>query len=261
MRFFSLVKVFLRLSTLNELQYRANFFMELFNSVLALVTGLAGLALVFYHTTTLGGWTPPELLIVMGVYTFIGGLVAVFVQPNMYNLMEGIQQGNFDYTLTKPEDAQVLASIAQFQVWKAVDLLLGVGVIVAGVVQLGSTIGAGEAVIFAVTLLAGGVIVYSLWLILTTTSFWFVNVWSILGLLESIYQAGRWPVGVYPGWLRIGLTFLVPVALAVTVPAEALTGRITLSTMVLILAIALVMGIGSRVFWRFGLKHYSGASA
>ena len=63
-------------------------------------------------------------------------------------------------------------------------------------------------------LLAGGVIVYSFWLILATLSFWFVRVENILVIFQSMYEAGRWPVSLYPGWLRFALTFLVPVAFA-----------------------------------------------
>lgn len=44
-------------------------------------------------------------------------------------------------------------------------------------------------------------------------------------------MAGCYPIGIYPGWLRGGLTFLAPLAFAVTVPAEALTGRLTLQTL------------------------------
>lgn len=45
-------------------------------------------------------------------------------------------------------------------------------------------------------------------------------------MLDGICQAGRWPVGIYPIWLRMGLTFIVPLAFAVTVPAEAVSGRL-----------------------------------
>jgi ABC-2 type transport system permease protein len=57
------------------------------------------------------------------------------------------------------------------------------------------------------------------------------------------------------------LTFLVPVAFAVTVTAEGLTGRLTLQTLLLAVALALVMLLVSRLFWRFGIRYYSGASA
>ncbi len=57
------------------------------------------------------------------------------------------------------------------------------------------------------------------------------------------------------------LTFLVPVAFATTVPAEALAGRLTYSTLLGALALAAAMLAISRWFWKVGVRHYSGASA
>ena len=57
---------------------------------------------------------------------------------------------------------------------------------------------------FAIALAAGGAIIYSFWLILATLSFWFVRVENMLVIFQSMYQAGRWPVSIYPPWLRCG---------------------------------------------------------
>ena len=78
---------------------------------------------------------------------------------------------------------------------------------------------------------------------------------------QQVYQAGRWPTTVYPNWLQVGLTFLVPVAFAVTVPAEAITGRLTVTTLLEALAFTIILLLFSRWFWKRGLRHYSGASA
>jgi len=80
-------------------------------------------------------------------------------------------------------------------------------------------------------------------------------------MFDRLYQAGRWPVGIYPSWLRFGLTFLVPVAFAVTVPAEALTARLAPLSLVLAPVMAGLALIAARWFWHVGLRHYSGASA
>jgi ABC-2 type transport system permease protein len=92
-------------------------------------------------------------------------------------------------------------------------------------------------------------------------SFWFVRVENILVIFQSVYEAGRWPVSLYPAWLRFGLTFLVPVAFAVTVPAEALTGRLTWQTGLLAVGLAAALLVISRLVWKVGLRNYSGASA
>ena len=76
-----------------------------------------------------------------------------------------------------------------------------------------------------------------------------------------MYEAGRWPTSLYPGWLRFALTFLVPVAFVTTVPAEALTGRLSPATLAGAALLAIALAVVSRVFWRAGLKRYAGASA
>ena len=260
-RLLRLIWTFTRLSALNELQYRANFFMQFFSSLLALANGLIGLALVFYHTETLAGWEPMELLVVVGVYTLIGGLIRAMIQPNMWRIMDGVHEGTLDFTLTKPEDSQLLVSMSNFELWKLVDVIIGFAVLGYAVLKLGARVGIEEALIFAVVLFCGGLMVYSLWLAIATTSFWVVRIWSLFEFFENMYQAGRWPVGIYPSWLRLILTFLVPVAFAVTAPAEALTARLNTQTLLLALVVAALTLVASRMFWKYGLRNYSGASA
>jgi len=105
------------------------------------------------------------------------------------------------------------------------------------------------------------VLVYCFWLIVTVGAFWVVRMEHVLELFEGIYQTGRWPVGVYPGWLRYSVTFLVPVAFAVTVPAEALTSSSTGRRSSSRSRLRARCSRFTRWFWRFGLRHYSGASA
>jgi ABC-2 type transport system permease protein len=47
----------------------------------------------------------------------------------------------------------------------------------------------------------------------------------------------------------------------VTVPAEALTSRLTIETLALAAAFALGLFVVTRWFWTFGLRNYSGASS
>ena len=79
--------------------------------------------------------------------------------------------------------------------------------------------GRSEAIAFAAALVIGGLMIYSFWLVVTTVAFWIVRIDEIAELFSGLYQSGRWPVTIYPEWLRVSLTFLVPIAFAVTVPA------------------------------------------
>jgi ABC-2 type transport system permease protein len=261
MKIIKLAWSYLRIGIANELQYRVNFFIQLLQSFIALATGLIVLWLVFSQTTELGGWSQPELLAVMGIYMLVGGVIQSAIQPNMQRLMNEIQDGTLDFALTKPVDGQILVSIREFRFWQLTDVLVGLVVIVIAIVQLKEQVRILQALAFIAALLLGGIMIYCFWLILTTTAFWIIRIWELVNLFQGLYAAGRWPVTIYPQWLRIGLTFLVPVAFAVTVPAQALTNRLTPLTLVEALGLAvLLMGL-ARVIWRMGVRSYSGASA
>jgi ABC-2 type transport system permease protein len=261
MRIFNLAWTFLRIGIANEMQYRVNFFIQLLQSFIALGTGLVGLALVFSHTNELGGWSRPELLAVMGVHILMGGFIQAAIQPNMQRLMEEIQQGTLDFALTKPADGQLLISVREFRFWNLVDVLLGLGVLGTAIYQLHSQVGLWQALSFAAALLMGGSMIYCFWLMLTSTAFWVVRVDEMVNLFQGVYAAGRWPVGIYPQWLQASLTFLVPVAFAVTVPAEALTGRLTPLTLLGAFGLTIGLLALARLVWNLGVRNYSGASA
>jgi ABC-2 type transport system permease protein len=261
LRTLRLFGMFFRIGALNELQYRANFAIQLFQSLIALGTGLAVIGLVFSQTTHLDDWTQPELLAVMGVHILMGGVIQTFIQPNMVRLMSDVREGTLDFVLTKPEDAQVLVSIREVRIWQAVDVVIGLVVLGIGVAGVQASIGPVQALAFGIALLLGATMIYCFWLILTVGAFWIVRMDEIHELFDGIYQSGRWPVTIYPGWLRVSLTYLVPIAFAVTVPAQAITSRLTIDTIAIAAAFAVLLVLVTRWWWRFGLRHYSGASA
>jgi ABC-2 type transport system permease protein len=261
MNVFRLAFTFLRVGILNEMQYRVNFFIQLLQSFVALSVGLIGLTLVFSHTTTLGGWSRPELLAVMGVHILMGGIINSIIQPNMEMLMTDIQEGTLDYALTKPADAQVIISVRQFRLWQVVDVIMGLVVLGWAIAEIKEGVGFWSALGFVAAIFLGGIMIYCFWLMLTTTAFWVVRVHEMVNLFQGVYAAGRWPVGIYPDWLRSTLTFLVPVAFAVTIPAEALTGRLTPLALAGAAVLTIFFVLLARGVWTLGLRNYSGASA
>jgi ABC-2 type transport system permease protein len=258
---FRLAWTYFRIGMMNELQYRVNFFIQLLQSAIALTTGLIGLSLVFGQVNNLAGWSRSELLAVMGVHLLMGGIIRSAIQPNMERLMDDVLNGTLDFALTKPADAQALVSIREFRFWQLTDVLVGLIVIGVAVAQLQTRMEVLQVLAFIVALIMGAVMLYCVWLIVTSIAFWVIRVSEIVNLFEGLYAAGRWPVGVYPDWLRTGLTFLVPVAFAVTVPAEAMTNRLTPETMLFAFGLTVMFVFLARLVWLVGLRSYSGASA
>lgn len=253
--------LYFKVGVMNELQYRVNFVVQLMQSAISLVVGLVVLALVYSHTTELNGWSKSELLCVLGIQILMGGAIKTYIQPNMTRLIDEVRDGKLDYALTKPQDSQVIVSVREVRIWQVIDLVSGSVVLAVGLSQVVTDVGPLDAVAFAIALLLGGLMIYCFWLVIATAAFWVVNMWTAVELFDGVFATGRWPVGIYPGWLKYSVTFLVPIAFAVTVPAEALTARLGWQTLVFAAVFAAALFGGSRWFWRYGLRNYSGASA
>ena len=252
---------YVRLGVLNEMQYRANFFVAVLQSVLGVAVAIAVLALVYSKTESLNGWSQSELLVVLGVQILLGGVIHASVQPNMERLTEDVREGKLDFALVKPADSQLLVSIRELRLWQLVDVISGGIVVGVGVSGVEASVGIGHAFAFLALLLIGALLLYCFWLILATGSFWVVNMWFLADLFEGIYQVGRWPIGIYPGWMRYSMTYLVPIGFAVTVPAQAMTDRLQGRTVGIALVFAAAVWLIARRFWKFGLSRYAGASA
>ena len=261
MRALRLAWLFFRVGTMNELQYRANFFIQLLQSAVSVVTAIVVLALVYSQTDELNGWGESELLVVLGIQILLGGVIRTTIQPNMQRLMEEVRDGKLDFALTKPEDSQVLVSVRDVRIWRSVDVLAGAVVLGYGIAGLETGVGAGDVLLFLGLLAVGAITIYCFWLVIATLAFWIVDVWQIMELFDGIYQTGRWPVSIYPIWLRLGVTFIVPIAFAITVPAEAVTGRLEWSTVGLAVGFCAALFAFTRWWWGFGRRRYSGASA
>lgn len=249
-----------------ELQYRTNFWVYLGNAVVTLGISIASIALVYRHVDSVGGWSADDLLVVVGVFFALGAVVNGVVHSSMAKLVSDIRQGDFDYRLLKPVDAQLVALAQQPDPWRVLDLVVGIVVVTIGVArggfeQLGTGGLAGAIGAAAVTFTCSIVIVASFWALLSSITFWTVQGEGILWALDDMYDHLRWPITIFPPGLRFALSTIFPAGLAVTVPAQALTGRLDLTTALVTGVLAACLAVAARVVWRVAVRRYEGASS
>jgi len=263
MVYLKLVRSFARASAQNELAYRANFWIGLLSAALNLGTGVLGIVVLFSQVESVQGWTLASTLALLGVYLIVGALRNLFIGPSLDALagMEGeIWTGTFDFTLLRPVDVQFLASFRYWRPLALIDLALGLGVLATAVARLGQAPTAAHLALFLVTLGAGVTVLYALLLAFTALVLWspgFFFTWAF----DAVFQMARYPVGMYPGWLQLVLTWVVPVGIMTTVPAQALTGELPAGTLVGSLALALALLAGASALFRGGLRRYASASS
>jgi ABC-2 type transport system permease protein len=261
MRYLRMFRAFASTEFQFEMEYRGNFFLGILEMFLVIGTSIAAVLVMFEHTTTMNGWTLPQMIVLLGVYYLIQGGVSLIFSPSFERVMEHVRVGTLDFHLLKPVNTQFLVSTRHLKVVRVADVVLGLVVVIVGLLQIGADVGVGAALLFALSLLFGVMLVYALILGLVTLSFWFVRVENLLAIFWAFTEAGRFPVDVYPLWLRVSLSTIVPIGIAVTAPANAIAGRMDWIAVALLGAgTVLAVGVAS-LLWRWGLRSYTGASA
>jgi ABC-2 type transport system permease protein len=242
-------------------QYRADFLLEALVELVWGFNALAPLLVVYGARPSIGGWTAGEALLVVAFFSLLQSILEGAVNPSLNALVEHIRKGTLDLILLKPADAQFLVSTARFQPWKAVGAAVSAGIFALAFRLLGRPpTPAGVAA--ALAMLACSVTtLYSLWIIVASLAFHVVKVDNLTFLLDSLFDAARWPSSVFRGLARFLLTFVLPLGLMTTFPAEALLGRLPLVHAAAGLGGAAGLLVVSRLVWVWSVGRYSSASS
>ncbi len=260
MRRFRVLVALWRLNFAEELQYRANFVASVLGTSFWIITALLTLAVFFHHTSRLGDWDYWEVVVLLGVFNTLTGVVEAVLRPGIGRLAGEVKSGGLDLVLAKPVDPQGFVSFRRLDVWRLTDVVLGLGLSGYALYRLGHMPSLAQLAAFVLALAAAATVVYALWVVLMSLAFWFVSVDNISVLFDAVYEGARYPVSAYPGVLRFVFVYLIPIAWTTTIPASALTGRLEPAFALVAATVAGVAFALARLLWRTALRRYSGAS-
>ncbi|MCW1967564.1 MAG: ABC-2 family transporter protein [Anaerolineae bacterium] len=260
-KYIKLLGVFIRASLLTELEYRANFIAQIFLGLLWAVVVWVSVLIFFAHTTTLGGWEYAQVLIVVGMFSLINGLIECMLAPNVKRLIEMVRLGTLDFVLLKPVSSQFMTTLRYTRFNGIGDFSAGVLTIIYAFGQMTYRPSLEAIVQFACVFLMACLTVYSIWVFIATASFWLVKVNNLTELFRSIYDTGRFPITTFQGGVRFFLTYVMPIAFITTFPAQAFLGKLDAATTLTSVAIAAITFIASNRFWNFAIRNYSSASS
>ena len=213
------------------------------------------------NVKTVFGYTPQELLALGAIQViFLGFFHSIFAK-NMDELPEIINKGKLDSILLKPIDDQYGVSFALVYPATIVRVLIGVGTLAylysVGKLLIPSFM---NIFLFVGLLMVSEFLIYSLWFLIATTLIWLPTMDNIIELLYNFNMISRYP---YEFYREIGFTIALitfPFSIALTIPFKALTGKVTLGEVSILLLSAGIFLILSRWFWKWSLRHYTSAS-
>ncbi|WP_407673220.1 ABC transporter permease [Paenibacillus alkalitolerans] len=244
-----------------RLEYRSNFWVEMFSDLLFLTMNLLFIVVIFQHTDELGGWTREQIIFVYGYFMVPWGVFAAVF--NLWGFTERyIVKGEMDRVLTRPFHNLAQLLLENMDPSSLSSAVIGFAIMAYSWPSLGVELDWWDPLVF-VLLVLGSVAIYGgIYIALTSLSFFTDAPTGILPLMWNIQSYGRYPINIYNKILQFVLKWIIPFAFVGFYPAAFFLEAEALQWMALLTpvvgAVFLTLGV---MLWNYGVRRYRGAGS
>ena len=219
----------MRNSLIRDMTFRANFIINTLSTTSWVFMNLGFYILIFRYTPMIGvdtGWGKYQFFLFLSTTLIINSLIRGLFINNAVEFSEMIRTGTLDFALVKPIDTQFLVSLGRIE-WSAIGpFACGLALMIYSLFRVEYVPGPLMIVLYVFYLLCGTAIYYSLMIAMAATSVWLGRNRTLLDFWFYITNFARYPMEIYTGrWgvpIQRVFTFVVPVLVAVNVPARLL---------------------------------------
>ncbi len=205
--------------------YRGDFFISLIASFAATVFGLFFVVVLFQKVPQLAGWRFEEVLFLYGFSLIPYGLFSV-ISANLYEFGNiYIIEGKFDRILLRPISSLFQILFETFRIESLQEVATGVFCMAWASYHLHTIWTPWKIAIFIFFAACAGVIYISVFLMLTTVSFWFEDRIGVHPPVWNVIAFGRYPLSIYSGVVQFFLCWIIPFGLASFYPSVRMLGR------------------------------------
>jgi ABC-2 type transport system permease protein len=241
-----------------RLAYKADFFIAFFSSMAATVLGFGFVLVLFSKIPKLQDWSFYEVLFLYGFSLIPLGFFNV-ISWNLYEFGDlYIIQGRFDRILLRPVDTLFQILFEKFRLESLQEVLTGALVVAISARRLGLPWHAADYLWFALMVACGAVIYVSVFLILTSVSFWFEDRVGIVPPVFNMLTFGRYPLTIYNVFIQFLLSWIIPFGFASFYPTTHFLRRGAFTAHVhLVPLVATGFFLLALFVWSRGVRNYS----
>ena len=261
-RYASIYAALWKNSVTRETMFKGNFLLWIIVEIAWFALQLGFISVLYLHTEHIGSWTKWQVVLLVGASHFIQQIFQAFFLINCANLSELVRTGKMDFLMMLPINTRFIISLRQVDLGGFVNAGTATAVMIYAARQLHLSPTLPMVLGFLGLSVIGICIHYCLMFSLATVSFWTVKAQGIVYGYYNLFNIARMPDDAFPrGVFKTVFTFVLPVLLVSNVPARLLTERLTSSSCVLLVGMALGCAILSEWIWRKSLKRYTSASS
>jgi ABC-2 type transport system permease protein len=250
-----------RYSVVRTMMFRFDFLMWALVELFWMGVNIALVSVIYLHTDEIAGWTKYQMLLLIGTSMVIQRLLMGFFWTNLFELGRNVRSGNFDFFLAQPGNVLFMASTRKLDLDGLANVFVAIAVVVYAARQLGLQPGAADLALYALMIVCGLVIHYSLIVLTVSLTFWIIKTDGIEGSYFTLTEFSRLPREVFKGALSVVFVYALPVVVVSNAPATTLLRGFQPSYLYWVLAITAAWFTFAVFVFNRGLRRYSSASS
>ena len=240
----------------DRLQYRMQFVVFCFYAALAPITSYIFVTVLYSVSGGIPGWSYYQLMFLTSVNnTAVAMLYYLFSIRGTY---DKLKKGDLDVYLTRPVPI-VISLLSPGNKYFIASVFGGIVLMVYSMLHLSFT--PIELIAFVLALAAGNV-AYLCFLLFFIFAWykWFTAGYWMANMNDLISDTGSWPLTVFGIFGAIILTVMLPIGVAVYLPALIFTGKVSALTYVAIMLVALGLSAVFYKLFKVALSSYNSAA-
>ena len=257
MRHLSIVAYYFSQYIKVRLAYPGDFLIGVSTSLAGTVASFGFLYILFYRVSSLQGWVFEELLFIYGFNLVCLGLFNV-LSMNLYEFGERyIMEGRFDQIMLRPLHTLFQVIFEAFRVESFQEFATGLVVVVYIWHKLNLPLTPLDPILFLLMTVCGVTIYLSVFVILSSLSFWFEDRVGVSPPVFNMIAFGRYPVTIYNVFIQFLLSWIIPFAFASFYPSTYFLQRNEFASYVpLVPLVAAAFMLLALFVWSRGVRGY-----
>ncbi len=239
-------------------EQRTDFFFWLTVSTMWSIFNFFFFTLIAGVNNGIGNWSIKEIYLLFSVFTIFDGFTWSWFYANMRKYTTAVFNGDITSLLLKPIDTQFIVMTQDNGFDDIFRISIGITAFVWSLRQLPHQVSFAELLVFFILFFFAMVLLYSLWFIIATCSFWMERLDNINDILPNLRRLWQVPRTVYSGLASTFITVIIPLGLITSIPSEALIGKFSLGWSLYFVGFAIASFCVARWFFVFSMKRYKG---
>ncbi|MCQ9212784.1 MULTISPECIES: ABC transporter permease [unclassified Streptococcus] len=243
----------------SDMNFHFDFFCGLFSSILWIGLPLVFFKLIFLNIEDFNGWEYSQILFLVGSYTIVDGMMMGLLIRSMGMLESDILNGNLDHVLLKPFDTQLFYAFRSFNLVQFVNTFFGLAIVVISCESLNVQLNPLKLFLYILSLVCGCIIYYSIWFLITISSFWFPTKFSKVDVFLNYIGISKYPYTIFTGINRLFALLFIPSVLIANPALLIFLEKDSLSLFYYQLIFTVFLMVISCLIFKKGLKKYESA--